>query len=140
MSKVMVPRKTDYGLMMIAMCAGCLITYLGGVLLGIRVELYYGLATFNWAWGLQIYFIPFIAGIAVGLIYGYGGKWIAHFPPLLVLLISYWDSQFLSGVPDGYRLMPMGWWSFFVILAMEFCAFGGVIGELFNKRLGYRRF
>lgn len=140
MSKVMVPRKTDYGLLMISMSVGCFVCYFSGVLLDIRVELYYGLETFNMLWAMQIYLIPFIAGIVIGLIYGYGAKWIAHFPPLLVFLVAYLETQYVTGAPEGYLLMPIGWWSFFVILAMEFCAFGGVIGEVLNKRAGYRKY
>ncbi|MFC1749689.1 hypothetical protein ACFL2V_12885 [Pseudomonadota bacterium] len=140
MSRVIVPRKTDYGLMMLTMTLGCFIVYMGGVLLDIRAELYYGLATFNWKWILQIYFVPFVAGIGIGLVYGYGAKWIAHFPPLFVFCVDYGETQFITGAPEGYLLMPWGWWAFFVILAMEFCAFGGVIGELINKRNGYRKY
>ena len=35
---------------------------------------------------------------------------------------------------SGARLIPLMWWGFFVILNMEFCAVGGVIGELLLKR------
>jgi hypothetical protein len=30
--------------------------------------------------------------------------------------------------------MPMGWWGFYVILAIEAAAIGGVIGEVVIKR------
>lgn len=140
MSRVMVPRKTDYGRLWVAMAVGCAMIYFGGLLLGVRLEVYEGLDTFNWAWGFQIYLVPFITGVVIGLIYGYGAKWIAHFPPLIVLSLLFLDSWLRSGVPEYTMLTPWGWWAFFVILAMEFCAFGGVIGELFNKRFGYHRY
>jgi hypothetical protein len=38
------------------------------------------------------------------------------------------------GIPDGAALMPMGWWGFFVILAVESAAIGGVMGEILIKR------
>jgi hypothetical protein len=31
--------------------------------------------------------------------------------------------------------MPLGWWGFFVILAMEAAMIGGVMGEIMNKRV-----
>jgi hypothetical protein len=42
--------------------------------------------------------------------------------------------MYFSSVPDGASLMPMGWWGFFVILAIESAAFGGVAGEIMVKK------
>ncbi len=140
MSRVMVPRKTDWGRLLVAMAVGCAMIHFGGVLLDVRLEYYYGLDTFNWFWGFQLYLVPFITGVVIGLIYGYGAKWIAHFPPLIVLTLCILETMYLRGLPEDTLMTPLGWWGFFVILAMEFCAFGGVIGELYNKRFGYHRY
>jgi hypothetical protein len=65
------------------------------------------------------------------MIYGFGGKYLAHFPPALFMLYSYQSTTF---VPEGSHLLPWGLWIVFVILQMEFCAVGGFIGEIFIRR------
>ena len=118
----------------LALIAGCLIIYAGDHLLGIRIELFHGLSTFNFLWFIDLFIVPFIAGIAVGVIFGLGGKWMCYFPPFIVRFYGYFETQKLIGVPDGSHLMPMGWWGFFVILAVESAAIGGVVGEIVIKR------
>jgi len=107
---------------------------LGHQILGVRVELFWGLAGYDLAWVTAMFALPFVTGILVGLIYGWGGKLLAHFPPLVVLSIHYYFTA-IHGAPEGAHLIPLMWWGFFVILNMEFCAFGGVIGELLLKRV-----
>lgn len=117
-----------------ALVAGCLIIYAGDHLLGIRIELFHGLSTFNPFWFIDVFIVPFIAGTAVGMIFGLGGKWMCYFPPLIVRFYGYFETLKIIGVPDGTSLMPMGWWGFFVILAVESAAIGGVVGEILIKR------
>jgi len=119
----------------IAILAGCLVNVLGDWVLGIRIELFWGLDTFNFFWFLQLFILPVLVGIAVSYIYGLGGKWIAIFPPLIVRFAAYYQTVEYSGVPQGAALMPLGWWGFFVILAMEASMIGGVLGEIMNKRV-----
>lgn len=119
----------------IALLVGCVVNYLGDWLIGIRIELFWGLETFNFLWFLQLFILPVIAGIAVSFVYGLGGKWIAFLPPLIVRYAAYYETVNFIGVPGGAQLMPLGWWGFFVILAMETCMIGGVIGEIANKRI-----
>ena len=118
----------------LAMAAGCAIIYLGDRLLGVDLELFWGLDTFNLPWFIDLFVVPLIAGLAVGVIFGLGGKWLCYFPPLIVRLLNYYNFMYLSSVPDGASLMPMGWWGFFVILAIESAAFGGVAGEIMIKK------
>lgn len=101
--------------------------------LNVRVELFWGIAGFDLPWIAAVFVLPFATGVAVGFIYGWGGKILAHFPPLVVLGISYYETM-TYGAPAGAQLMPMAWWGFFVILAMEFSAFGAVMGELLLRR------
>lgn len=119
----------------IAMTVGCAVNYLGDWAIGIRIELFWGLQTFNFLWFLQLFILPVFAGIAVSLVYGLGGKWIAILPPLIVRYAAYYETEHIIGIPGGAELMPLGWWGFFVILAMETCMIGGVIGEIANKRI-----
>lgn len=126
--------KPRYALGFLAVMAGCLVNYVGDRILGIRIELFYGLSTFNFIWFLQLFMLPVLVGIVVSLIFGRGGKWLAHFPPFIVRLIAYYETQYLTGVPENTSLMPMGWWGFFVILAVECGMIGGIIGEVMNKR------
>lgn len=118
----------------LALIAGCAIIAVGDYLLGIELELFWGLQTFNSLWFIDIFIVPLIAGTVVAMIFGLGGKWLCYFPPLLVRLYSYYDFMYFSSVPDGASLMPMGWWGFFVILAIESAAFGGVAGEILVKK------
>ncbi|HHI92568.1 MAG TPA: hypothetical protein ENK04_03490 [Gammaproteobacteria bacterium] len=119
----------------VAIFVGCLVNFLGDWLLGIRIELFWGLDTFNFFWFLQLFILPVLVGISVSYIYGLGGKWIAIFPPLIVRFAAYYQTVEYSGVPRGAELMPLGWWGFFVILAMEASMIGGVLGEIMNKRV-----
>ncbi len=99
------------------------------------MELFYGLETFNPVWFLQVFIVPALAGIVVSFIYGLGGKWHAYFPPLIVGIFQYYESANWLPLPEGAQLMPMGWWGFIMILAMESGGIGGVLGEVLNKRI-----
>ncbi len=119
----------------LAILVGCLVNFLGDWALGVRIELFWGLDTFNFFWFLQLFILPVLVGISVSYIYGLGGKWISIFPPLIVRFAAYYQTVEYLGVPQGAALMPLGWWGFFVILAMEASMIGGVFGEIMNKRV-----
>jgi len=119
----------------LAIMVGCLVNYVGDKLLGVRIELFWGLQTFNFIWFLQLFILPVFVGISVSFIAGLGGKWLCYLPPLIVRFIAYYETKYLIGVPDGASLMPMGWWAFFVILAVESAVIGGVAGEILIKRV-----
>lgn len=119
----------------VAMIVGCLVNYLGDWLIGVRIELFWGLDTFNFLWFLQLFIWPVVVGMSVSYIYGLGGKWISILPPLIMRYVAYYQTVEFIGVPKGAELMPLGWWGFFVILAMEAAMIGGVFGEIMNKRV-----
>ncbi|MDQ6998790.1 MAG: hypothetical protein Q9M17_08745 [Mariprofundus sp.] len=118
---------------LVAFFAAGLIYQLGHLLFGVRIELFWGVAGYDLAWVATMFVLPVVTGIAIGFIYGWGGKLVAHFPPLIILGIDYY-SMMHGTVPEGAKLIPLMWWGFFVILNMEFCAAGGVIGELLLKK------
>ncbi|WP_455205556.1 hypothetical protein [Kaarinaea lacus] len=119
----------------VAIVVGCLVNYVGDLLLGVRIELFWGLDTFSFIWFLQLFILPVLVGMSVSFIYGLGGKWLSYFPPLIIRLAAYYETQYIIGVPDGASLMPMGWWGFFVIIAIECAVIGGVFGEIMIKRI-----
>lgn len=122
-----------------AILVGCAVNHFGDRLLGVKIELFYGIQTFSFMWMLDMFVLPFIVGVLVAVMFGLGGKWLCYFPPLIVRMVSYWEVAHISGVPHGASLLPLGWWGFFVILVMEASALGGVIGEIMVKGTYGRR-
>jgi len=116
-----------------AFAVGGALMQTGFQLLGVHLEWFAGLSSYNAAWITAMTLLPFGTGIVIGMIYGYGGKYLAHFPPLAVLVISYYQSMQMPE-PVGMHLLPMGLMTVFIILQMEFCAVGGFFGELFMRR------
>ncbi|RMH19166.1 MAG: hypothetical protein D6698_06090 [Gammaproteobacteria bacterium] len=114
--------------------AGCLVLHLGIRVFDTRIELFTGLSTFNLKWAMVMFVMPFVSGVVVSLLYGLGGKIICYFPPLIVHALSYADTLYLSGVPQGASLTPLGWWGFFVVIVIESAAIGGVFGEIWLKK------
>lgn len=118
---------------LVVLLIGSAANYLGDRLLGVKIELFYGIQTFSMLWVLDMFVLPFLVGLLVAMMYGLGGKWLCYFPPLIVRAISYYELAHAANVPEGASLIPMGWWGFFVILVMEAAAFGGVMGEIMVK-------
>lgn len=117
-----------------AFLIGVSLNHLGDRLLGVKLELFFGVETFSLAWVLDLIVVPFIAGFAVSWIYGKGGMWISFFPPLFVRSFSYYEVLNISGIPNGAILNSISWWLFFVIVAMQISGFGGIIGEVVKKK------
>ena len=117
----------------IALLAGCALNYVGDRLLGVNIELYYGLNTFSFAWIVDMFVLPFFVGLAVAMIFGMGGKWLCYFPPLIVRAVNYYLLAHAASLPEDSSLLIMGYWGFFVILCMEAAAFGGIMGEIMIK-------
>ncbi len=118
---------------LVALLIGMALNHLGDRLLGVKLELFSGLATFSFAWVLDVFFVPFVVGLVVAWIFGKGARWLAYFPPLIVRTLSYAEIFYYTGTPHGSNLNPLGWWGFYVILAMEASAIGGILGEVMIK-------
>jgi hypothetical protein len=127
--------KPRYALGSAAVMIGSAVNYFGDRLLGVRIEFFHGLSTFSGAWMLDVFVVPFVAGLVVAWIFGQGGKWLCYFPPLIVRCVAYAQIVFLEAIPPDSKLIPLGWWGFFVILVIESAAFGGILGEVFIKRI-----
>jgi hypothetical protein len=131
---------------------GTALIYFGDRVLGVKIELFSGLATFNLAWALDIFFVPFMVGMVVAWIYGseahHSGKafrfsqglsiiiWVAYLPPLIVRSISYARILYVTGTPEGSSLMPWGLWACFVVMTMTTAGMGEIIGEVIIKSYG----
>src|ERR1039457_393300 len=88
-------------------------------ILGIKIEAFSGnvLQYFSPLWVLDMFLVPFLAGVLVSAIYGFGGKWLSYFPPLFLRGLRSIAIAHITGVPPGDVLIPLGWWGFFVIPA-----------------------
>ena len=118
----------------VALLLGCALNYFGDWLLGAQIELYRGIQGFNPLWAIDVFVLPFFVGLLVAAIFGMGGKWLSYIPPLIVRSISYYEFFYhINSIPEGATLAPIGWWGFFVILAIEASAFGGIMGEIMMK-------
>jgi len=119
-----------------AVLIGTAFNHFADRVLGVQIEAFTGgIGYFSPAWVVDLFFVPFVVGVIVSLIYGFGGKWLSYIPSLIVRTISYAGiAAHLTPMAPGSKLMPMGWWGFYVILAIEAAAIGGVIGEVVIKR------
>jgi len=128
--------KPRYALGSAALMIGSAVNYFGDRLLGVRLELFHDIGTTFGGLSLaDIFIVPFLSGLVVAWVFGRGGKWLCYFPPLIVRLVAYVQLAAGDAVPAGNALLPLGWWGFFVILVMEAAAFGGILGEVFIKRI-----
>lgn len=128
--------KPRYALGSAALMIGSAVNYFGDRLLGVRLEIFHDIGTtFGMLSLLDIFVVPFLAGLAVAWVFGRGAKWLCYFPPLIVRCIAYAGLALGDGAPPGSAILPLGWWGFFVILVMEAAAFGGILGEVFLKRI-----
>lgn len=118
-----------------ALMTGILVNYFGDRLLGVKMELFSGLSTFSFAWMLDVFLLPLLVGLLMAWIFGMGAKWLCYFPPLIVRCLSYAQILYVTGVPHGSILNPMGWWGLYVILAMESAGIGGILGEVMIKKV-----
>jgi hypothetical protein len=116
-----------------ALLIGTSLNYFGDRVLGVKIELFSGLATFSFAWILDVFFVPFLVGFVVSWIFGAGGKWLCYLPPFIVRCASYAQILYITGTPHGSTLNPLGWWGLYVILALESASIGGIIGEVMVK-------
>lgn len=134
MNLVLKNRLLDVGVAAVAVLVGAGIVYLGDKLLGVTLEHFYGVETFTLFWVADLFLVPFIAGIVVSLIYGLGGKMLAHLCPVIVRLISYYELHDVTSFAGGGVLLPMPYWLLVVVVSAEFAAFGGVVGEILIKK------
>ncbi|ALP51735.1 hypothetical protein Tel_00470 [Candidatus Tenderia electrophaga] len=123
----------------VAIGAGVLVNFFGDKLLGVRLELFWGVGTFSPLWVLDLFLVPFIAGAVVSFVYGLGGKLLCYFVPIIVRGASYIQMAYYDGLPEGMVLLPLGYWVLILIVAIEAAAFGGVFGEIMVKKTYGRR-
>lgn len=123
----------------LAIAVGALVNHVGDRLLGVRLELFWGVSTFSPIWVVDMFLVPFIAGIVVAMIYGLGGKLLCYFAPIITRGVSYIYMLNYEGLPEGVTVLPFWYWILVLILAVEAAAFGGVFGEIVLKKTYGRR-
>lgn len=131
---------------LVAIGAGVLVNYAGDRLIhhvspapGVRLELFWGVATFSPYWIVTLFIPPLIAGFVVSMVYGLGGKLLCYFVPIIVRGYSYIEMMNYEGLPDGVTLLPFWYWILVLIVAIEAAAIGGAFGEVMIKKTYGRR-
>lgn len=122
----------------LSIAAGVAVIVVLDSLLGVELEFFKGMQTFDGIWILGLIVIPIISGFVVSMIYGLGGKIIAHFPPLIVKSYIYFNLT-PETIPIAAEVLPLGFWVLIVIVVVEAGAAGGLIGEIMIKRTYGRR-
>ncbi len=124
---------------LVAISAGALVNYVLERMVGVRLELFWGVSTFSPTWMLTVFVLPFIAGFVVSVVYGLGGKVLCYFAPLIPRIISYIQMHNYQDMPEGVTVLPVYYWILIVILVVEAAAIGGVAGEIMIKKTYGRR-
>lgn len=119
----------------VAIGAGALVNFAGDRLLGVRLELFWGVSTFSPLWMVDLFVVPFIAGFVVSMIYGLDGKLLCYLSPIIVRGISYIQMDNYPNLPEGIILLPIEFWVLILLVAIQMAAFGGVIGEVMFKKV-----
>ena len=111
---------------------GIALNAFGDWVLGVRIEVFKGMATFTFPWMVDVFLVPFLSGMLVGKVYAKrGGKWLACIPPLVVRSISYFKLYFVDHPPgDFFYSLHLHYWGPCVILAVEAANFGGILSEV----------
>ena len=127
---------TMWGL--IATVVGVAVILIGDNILGVQLEIFQGMSTYSVFWILDLIVVPIIAGFIVSLIYGLGGKILAHLPAVIAKSYVYFTLT-PDMIPQGAEIIPVGFWILICIVVVEACAVGGLIGEIVIKRTYGRR-
>jgi len=127
--------KPRYALGSAALMIGSAVNYFGDRLIGFKIELWTGLSYFGGLLLLDVFVVPLISGLVVAWVFGQGGKWLCYFPPMIVRAFAYAQLAIMGPIPPGTSELNFIFWCFFVILAVEAAAFGGILGEVFIKRI-----
>ncbi len=119
----------------IAITVGVVINIIGDRWTGVHLHLFSGIDYFTYDWAVTLFLVPFVAGLPVALIYGFGGKLLAFFVPFIVQGYKYLDAYY-GGVAmlEDARLLPLVYWLLVVLIAMEFAGAGGLVGEIVVKK------
>lgn len=102
---------------------------------GVDLHFFSGMDSFTYDWAFTLFVIPFIAGFPVALVYGFGGKLMALFVPLIVQGYKYLMVIYgFAPVPEGSIVLPFIYWVLVVVVAIELAGAGGWVGEILIKK------
>ena len=118
---------------LLGVVAGMAVIAIGDYLLGAKLEIFNGIATFTPVWVLDVFLVPFVSGMAVSrIVQTRNGKWLACLPPLFVRCLTYLY-MYLYVFNDGkdfFYNLSLFYWGPMVILVVEFANLGGILGDV----------
>ncbi|NDU85748.1 MAG: hypothetical protein G3H99_03945 [Ferrovum sp.] len=114
----------------VAVMVGIALNMVGDWVLGVRIEVFRGIATFTLPWIVDVFLVPFMVGLLVAKIFGKHAKWLACVPPIVVRFSSYLYLYYLDHSHDFFFNFHLHYWGLCVILAVESANLGAILGEV----------
>lgn len=124
---------TQYLKYAVAIVAAMAVIFAGDWLLGVKIEVFSGMATFTFSWMLDVFLVPFISGLVVSaIVRSRMGKWLSFLPPFFARSLSYLY-MYLFVYNDGkdfFYHLNIFYWGLCVILSVEAANIGGILGDV----------
>lgn len=120
----------------LAIAAGCAVIVAGDLLLDVRIDIFQGIYTFTFLWMLNVFLVPFVAGLAVALIYRQrAGKYLAFLPPLMVRFGNVVYLYFTNDAwnEDLFFHLHFHYWGLMTLLTMQASYIGGMWGGALSR-------
>jgi len=119
---------------LLGIIVGATVYYLLSKLVGVHVEVWQGIRTFNNPlWFIAVAVVPAFSGLITGIVAGHNGKWYAMVPVGLLHSLDYMALSQSAGAQTV--VLGSGLFVFFMIVMLELALMAGWGGELIREKL-----